>query len=75
MWSVSECKYYASCGLCTLYDKECHKVCKKPKRKSENKEIDDIRAGNGLRYLDDTRIDENHIPTGISIEHRVQEGS
>lgn len=80
MFSVTECKYHAPCGLCTYYNKQCKDVCGKNKNrrcpskskiKDTNENIDpvlkDIIDGKGLRNLTDKdlHLDENNLPNGI----------
>ncbi len=33
MFSLDECRYYAPCGLCTYYGRECNEVCGEKRRK------------------------------------------
>lgn len=35
MFSINECRYYAPCGLCTYYGKECNEVCGEKRRKEQ----------------------------------------
>jgi hypothetical protein len=80
MFSLSECKYYAPCGLCTFYNTECEKQRKiksKEKRscvsnpdKPNDKLMDRIRSGEGLPPLIPFQIDEHNLPPGLRIDRR-----
>lgn len=78
MFSLSECKYYAPCGLCTFYNTKCEKQRKiksKGKRscvsnpdKPNDELMDRIKSGKGLPPIE--VVDEHNLPPGIRIDRR-----
>ena len=80
MFSLSECKYYAPCGLCTFYNTECTAVRKRKTKsktpcddqpdKPKDSLMEYIKSGKGLPPLGTEQIDEHHLPSGIRLEKR-----
>lgn len=73
MFSLSECKYYSPCGLCTFYNTECKEM---RKRKSKGKSL----CNSCMGKLDDGpnlnigETDEQHLSPKISIKRKFWKG-